>query len=367
MENNNETQKSTEQLYSSIEGSSLELEKKVDEEPSYSLEDLHPEDKEEIKPVAPAASHAEEIQPDPTVIDGKKETIGDQSAINEMPTINHVEPPKPAPAPVQLKDPAPVQQLPRQQIKKQQIPEEPSPKVFYAIFAVILIVVLVGLPLYTVINNSLDSNKGTGEPIEQKEQEQEETKPEEKPIVEQPSKKPGQINFDMTLSFDKGFVVNEKEINQKVGYLPTNINGVIRCDLEKPMVMGGITTYASTYLHYEDYKLRSAITVTKQVYNDEATYMNTKDATDVYKTAGDKYETLDVEITKDDATFTVTNTMHYHLIYGHSTFIDDLNTHIMFSSPYSTNIKTAIEKALTTGMNNGNAVCGTLNTENATS
>ena len=365
MENNNETQKSTEQLYSSIEGSSLELEKKVDEEPSYSLEDLHPEDKEEIKQVAPAASHAEEIQPDPTVIDGKRETIGDQSAINEMPTINHVEPPKAAPTQVQMKVPAPVQQIPKPQIKKQPTPEEPNPKIFYAILAVILIVVLVGLPLYTVINNSLDSNKGTGEPIEQTPSE---PKKEETPSVTQPiPTQPGQINFDMTLSFYKGFVVNEKEINQKVGYLPTNINGVIRCDLEKPMVMGGITTYASTYLHYEDYKLRSAITVTKQVYNDEATYMTTKDATDVYKTAGDKYETLDVEITKDDATFTVTNIMHYHLIYGHSTFIDDLNTHIIFSSPYSTNIKTAIEKALTTGMNNGNAVCGTLNTENATS
>lgn len=365
MENNNETQKSTEQLYSNIEGSSLELEKKVDEEPSYSLEDLHPEEKEEIKHVVPVASHAEEIQPDPTVIEGKKETIGDQSTINETPNISHIEPPKATPAPVQMKVPTPVQHIPSRPIKQQQIPEEPNPKVFYAIFALILIIVLVGLPLYTVINNSLDSNKGTGEPIDQKE-----TTPvvEEKPPVNPTTPtQPGQIDFDMTLSFDKGFVENEKEINKKVGYLPTNINGVIRCDLEKPMVMGGITTYASTYLHYEDYKLRSAITVTKQVYNDEATYMNTKDATDVYKTAGDKYETLDAEITKDDATFTVTNTMHYHLIYGHSTFIDDLNTNIMFSSPYSTNIKTAIEKALTTGMNNGNTICGTLNTENATS
>ena len=51
----------------------------------------------------------------------------------------------------------------------------------------------------------------------------------------------------------------QKEINQKVGYLPTDLTGVVRCDLEKPVVNAGITTYGSTYLYYENYKLKSAI------------------------------------------------------------------------------------------------------------
>ena len=48
MENNNENQKSTEQLYSNIEESSITIEQNVEEETSYSLEDLHPEDVEKV-------------------------------------------------------------------------------------------------------------------------------------------------------------------------------------------------------------------------------------------------------------------------------------------------------------------------------
>ena len=369
MENNNEQQKSTEQLYSNIEGTTIELPKKnVEEEPSYSLEDLHPEEKEEVKEVAPAASSTEEIQPDPTVIDGKKETIGDQSSFNEVQPQSVVQP---APQPEPVKMSLPVQQpvVPtqaQQPIKqKKQEPEEPSAKLFYAIFIIILLLVVVGLPLYSSLEKYMEENSGTSEPIKEQEPVVE-TKPVETPTEPTTPQEPAEIVFDMSLEFDKGFVTNEKEINQKAGYLPTNLNGVIRCDLEKPMVMQGITTYASTYLHYENYELRSAITVTKQVYSDQATYMNTKDATLVYKNAGDKYDTLDVLITQDDESYTVTNIMHYHLMYGHTTYIDDLDTNILFSSQYTTNIKKAIDNAIVTGMNNGNTVCGTLNTENTT-
>ena len=159
MENNNEQQKSTEQLYSNIEGTTIDLPKKnVEEEPSYSLEDLHPEEKEEVKEVAPAASSAEEIQPDPTVIDGIKETIGDQSSINEIQpqVIHHPEPPKPEPVRVSIPQQPVLPNQAQQPLKKKtQQPEEPNAKVFYAVFIIILLLVAVGFPLYSSLENNV--------------------------------------------------------------------------------------------------------------------------------------------------------------------------------------------------------------------
>lgn len=380
MENNNETQKSTEQLYSNIEGSTIELETKVEEEPSFSLDDLHPEEKEEVKQVAPAASSAEEIQPDPTVIDGKRETIGDQSSINEVQPVQQAQPVQPTtpqqPVKMVVPQPAPVQQpsiQPAANVKKQvQEIEEPNAKVFYAVFAIILLVVLVGLPIYTSFQNMLETNNNTSEPVEQQEQQQNQTTdntqttpetPNEQPTPQQPE----EIKFNMSLEFDKGFVTNEKEINQKSGYLPTPLNGVIRCDMEAPTQTLDITTYSSTYLHYENYKLRSAITVTKQVYTNPSTYSENKDATLIYKNAGDTNESLDVEIKQDDENLIVTNIMQFNLMYGHETYVEELQTNLMFSSQYNTNIKNAIANVI---QSSNNIVCGTLNTgntENATS
>ena len=375
MENNNENQKSTEQLYSNIEESSITIEQNVEEDTSYSLEDLHPEDVEKV--VVPAASHAEEVQPDPTVIDGKRETIGDQSSIMEVQQINqNVQQIQPQPSNgVQMVIPQqpPVQQVPIQKVPtmqkntiQKQAPEEPNAKVFYVIFAIILLGVFVGLPLYTSIQNSLESKTGTSEPINKTEEPQ----PQDNQQSNQPTPQTPQLNqitFNMELKFDNGFVTNEKEVNQKEGYLPTNLNGVIRCDLENPIIQNGITTYKSTYLHYENFKLRSAITISRQVYADPGTYINTKDATLVYKNAGDKEETLDVEIKQDDTTYTVSNIMQYHLMYGHSTYVEEIDTYLMFPSPYNTNIKAAIDSVIKNAINDGSTVCGTINTDNATS
>lgn len=367
MEQSNESQKKTEQLYSNVEETYLEINKKIDIEPTYSLEDLHPEIKEEEKPAVFEPSETEEIQPDPTIIDGKKEIIGDQSAIMEATLERQNVQPLETPQTnlVQMAIPQQLPQIPKQTMQNQP-PDEPNAKLFYAVFAIILLIVLVGFPLSTVIQNNFESKTGAGEPIKNQE---EKKKPEtEDPSPTEPdSLQINQISFNMDLKFDKGFVTNEKEINQKEGYLPTNLNGVIRCDLEKPLVTEEVTTYASTYLHYENFKLRSAITVTKQVYKDNNIYMNNKDATQVYKTAADKKETLDVEIKQDDVNFTVTNIMHYHLMYGHSTHIEELDKDITFSSIYSTNIKNAIDNTIKSGMNNGIIICGTLNTENINS
>ena len=57
--------------------------------------------------------------------------------------------------------------------------------------------------------------------------------------------------------------------------------------------------------------------------------------------------------------------MQYNLQYGHSTYVAELDTYLNFSSQFGTNIKTAIEQAIITGANSGNAVCGAILTSDA--
>lgn len=373
MEEKKETQVSTEQYYANVEGISTPVEP---EEQTYSLEDLHPEEPKEEKVVAPVAAPNEEIQPDPTVIDGVKETIGDSSATSEQSiqqssfSQNTLEPkpvvstiPKPQiPTTANVVPQAPVKPI---KVNKPQAQNEvPNAKIFYLIFGAILLLVIVGLPLYSSINSALNPTTGVSEPVTNDENKTNPT-PEEKPTTNQPTTGANEIVFDMSLGFDKGWVTNEKEINQKTGFLPTNLTGVIRCDLERPVVMEGITMYASTYLYYQNYKIVSAITVTKHQYGDQTSYTANKDATSIYQNAGDTNDSLDVKIIQDDNALTVTNIMQYNLQYGHTTYVEELETHLQFSSQFGTNIKTAIEQALITGANSGNAVCGAILTNDA--
>ncbi len=376
MENKNETEVSTQQYYGNVEATVEEQVVEtpvVEEEQSYSLEDLHPEEK--VKEVAPVAAPEEEIQPDPTVIDGVRETIGDQSAIEEQVAEVPQQPVQPAPQQIISSIPRPA--IPtnagtvNKQIKvskPQNNNDVPNAKAFYLIFGIILLVVIVGLPLYSSINNSLNPQTGVSEPIKEEPKEEpkedENKEQQENPTITEQTPN-NEIVFDMSLEFDKGLVSNPKEINQKVGFLPTELTGIIRCDFEKPVVMEGITMLGSTYLHYENYKLVGAITVTKQQYPTETLYNETKDATLIYQNAGDKNDSLDVKIIQDDSTKTVTNIMKYNLEYGNSTYIEELETNILFSSVHGTNIKTAIEKALVTGANSGNAVCSSIVTSDA--
>ena len=361
MDKEKENQNSTEQFYANVEESAAQhIVPNQEEEPSYSLEDLHPEESEESKPVAPPVSSSEEVQPDPTVIDGIKAPIIDTSAQNSQPaqrvpfSTNALEPTMAKQTAVHAAPP---------QVKKvaaQPTNDTPNAKVFYFVFGIILIVVLIGLPLYSSFK---DDSSGTSETVNDHVNKTETPKenPNDNPTPNTPQNPTG-IKFDMTLEFDKGLVQNEKEVKQKTGFLPTNLTGVIRCDMERPVVTEGITNYASTYLYYENYKLKSAITVTKQVYGDPAIYETNKDVTLVYKTAGDNNDSLDVEIVKDDENYTVTNIMQYNLQYGNSTYIEGLDTSLLFSSQFNTNIKTAMDNLLVTGASSGNAICGALDT-----
>lgn len=378
MENNTENQTSTEQYYGAVESTTP-----IKEETSYSLEDLRPKEEVEEKVSPPPVSDTEEIQPDPTVIDGIKAPIGDQSAKEEMLgsqasfSTNRLEPSsmqQPVTPVQQMTQQQPMQQVvqrpvvqtqaaPVQKINKVQAPqqnEDSGVKLFYVVIALIMLGVVVGLPLYSYFSKEQDS-QGTSEKLEENKSSENNPKNENTNNPPEPTKRPGSITFDMTLAFDKGLVTNEKEINQKVGYLPTDLTGVVRCDLEKPVVNAGITTYGSTYLYYENYKLKSAISVTKQVYLDQNTYLSTKDSTLIYKNAGDINDSLDVTITQDDQTYTVTNIMQYNLQYGNATYIDELKTSIMFSSHFNTNIKAAIDNLIATS-GNSNTVCSTVNT-----
>jgi hypothetical protein len=54
-------------------------------------------------------------------------------------------------------------------------------------------------------------------------------------------------------------------------------------------------------------------------------------------------------------------------MYGHSTYVEEIDTYLMFPSPYNTNIKAAIDSVIKNAINDGSTVCGTINTDNATS
>lgn len=371
MENNNENQVSTEQYYANVEEEKVETpvpetQPVVEEEQSYSLEDLHPEEEVVETPVAPVAAPSEEVQPDPTVIDGIKAPVMNPSPVMEQPvqsssfSQNALEPDRSAaPAPV---GPHPVTNVKNTAAEAQNT--APNAKVFYAVIAVIILLLAVGIPLYTSINNSLNNSSGKSEPVEKNDKDENKEKPStETPTTPTPQTPTTPINFDMSLTFDKGLVENQKEVNQKTGFLPTKVTGIVRCDLEKPVVMEGIRTYGSTYLYYENYRLKSAITVTKQQYPNQELYQNTKDATMLYKTAGDKYDAFDADIIQDDQNYIVTNIMKYNLVYGHSIYIEDINSYIIFSSSYDTNINNAINNVLTTGINSGNSMCSSIITE----
>lgn len=356
MEQNNESQKITEQLYPNIEENSLKNVSNISEETTYSIEGLHPELKTQIPEVELPLTNNETLKSNPTIINNQKETTEFQTSNLEQPSqIQDIQPTITSTEntlqPQDVQNP----QQPKKTLIEQETPEEPDVKVFYGIFAIILLIVLVGLPLSTTIKNTFDSK------TEEKTPKKEEPKsPSQTPPT--PSN-PNQINFNSDLTFDKGFVTDSNEINKRQGYTPTNVDGIIRCDLENPIVTNEATTYTTTYLHYEDHGLKSAITVTKKIYKDNNAYTINKDETQIYIKATEKQESLDIVLKEDDENFTLTNIMHYHLMYGHSTYIEELNKNITFSSIYTTNIKNAIDDIITKENNNGNIICGTLNTQ----
>ena len=370
MENNKEQQNSTEQYCSNIESSI--------EEQSFSLEDLHPEEKK-VESYKPIQSSSVEVQPDPTIIDGVKETIGDkytnvshpkiqtvafcQNNLEKMPLMSHTH---------QHTNNNEQQKQPSFTVSENSS-EVQNVKIFYLIFGIILLVILVAFPLYSSGENLFSNNSGTSEKISNDDDEKTNNETistipnsEDSELEEsQNSQISESIEFDMTLSFDKGFVSNEQEIEQEMGFLPTNITGVVRCNLKQAEIISGVTKYASTYLYYENYKLKQAITVTEQIYPDPATYSEAKNATLVYKESADKANTLDVLILQDDSTYTVKNTMKYNLEFGSTTYIESIDTYLKFSSEYDTNIKTAIDNVINKSSNKQNIICSSINTNEA--
>ena len=103
------------------------------------------------------------------------------------------------------------------------------------ILGITLVVVLLAFPLYTGLNNYLSKNK------EETPQDNPtvETPTSNEPTTEEPTLPP--INFDMDLSFDKGYTNNPNEYHQTVAYKPEQYEGVIKCE--------NIKTIASSDLH----------------------------------------------------------------------------------------------------------------------
>ncbi|MGN1371113.1 MAG: hypothetical protein ACI4XM_02375 [Candidatus Coprovivens sp.] len=193
-------------------------------------------------------------------------------------------------------------------------------------------------------NQQLEKNSSTDE------KEDEET---EEPIV---------INFSQNLSFYKGLVDDENELNQETPYEPAAKTGVIKCELIEPLKDSSLTTNTITYLYYEKNLLKKSYMQQMINISDKNTFTT---LANYYKELESQYTntenfTLDIQI--DYISQTITVGIFSNLAYGSyvKSPIEGMNLQIKLN--YNDTIKKSMGVLLGAEETLGNVKCSSVKT-----
>lgn len=136
--------------------------------------------------------------------------------------------------------------------------------------------------------------------------------PEETEEVEEELK----INFTQSLTFYKGLVSDEKELNQEFPYEPAATTGVVRCELIEPTKDNGTTINIHAYLYYENYKLKKTYIQQISNFEDKNTFEQNVTTIEEFVNSFNNTETLTLDSQIDKTNQTIKFGMFSNLAYG---------------------------------------------------
>lgn len=230
----------------------------------------------------------------------------------------------------------------------------------YIAFGVILAILIIGFPLYSVIDNVLhpvpNANIGNGNNNEEErptttvtEKEPEKPKEEIKPII-----------FDTTLNFDKGYTTNNDELYQTTAFKPTSTEGVIKCENIKAYKTSTYLEKGIVYIYYRDSRAKKVIISSNQQYNSSSAYNNGIASYAVLKQQIEANKNTEVLIKTSQKDKLIQANILIDMAYGKTLKFDgtNLNYYVVFS--YDAPINDAMNKILNNQVNRGNMACSTI-------
>lgn len=235
-----------------------------------------------------------------------------------------------------------------------------SYKQIYVAFGVILAIIIIGFPLYSVVDNILNPvpNANVGNGTDNESEKPTTTVTEKEP--EKPKVESAPIIFDTTLSFDKGYTSNDNELYQTIAFKPTATEGVIKCEHIKSYKTSTSTEKGIVYIYYKDSRAKKVIMSNNQQYTSVSTYKQGLAAFTALnkEVSGNKNTELTVRTSEKDRL--IQANLLIDMAYGKTIKLDgtNLNFYVVFS--YDAPINDAMNKLLNHTTNKGNMACSTI-------
>lgn len=227
------------------------------------------------------------------------------------------------------------------------------------ILGITLVVVLLAFPLYTGLNNYLSKNKEEAPqdnpPVE--------TPTTNEPTPEEPTLPP--INFDMDLSFDKGYTNNPNEYHQTVAYKPEQYEGVIKCENIRTMTSSEGQVNIVIYLYYKDLMLKKYMVIDDLKLNNVKSYNDYISYYQSLESLTSNNEHLYTRLLVSNGSYRINFSMLVDLAYNQAIRVPDEKIYYDVEMSYNTPIKNAMNKYLTNKSFSRNMYCSTLATNDA--
>lgn len=234
-------------------------------------------------------------------------------------------------------------------------------KILCIALGITLAVVLLAFPLYTGLNKYLSTPKEENKEII------EETKNQENELSEQQPQTPTTppINFDMNLSFDKGYTNNANEYKQKTPYKPENYEGVIKCETINKIINSEGQFQSVVYLYYKDLMVKKYIVIDNIKLNNSRSYNEFISYYQSLQSLTSSNEHLFTELLVSNSTYNINFKMLIDLAYNQAIRVPEEKIYYDVSLSYNIPVKNAMSKYLTDPSFAGNLQCSTLVTSDA--
>lgn len=225
------------------------------------------------------------------------------------------------------------------------------------ILGITLVVVVLAFPIYIGLNNYFSKNTDN----QNNQPSQEETPSIQKQPSQQEPTTPV-INFDIDLSFDKGYTNNQKEYHQTVAYKPEQTEGIIKCENIKTAVTSQGQFKNIVYLYYKDLMVKKYIQVTDSKLNNSKTYSELVSSYQAFESLTSSSEHLYTKLLVSNASYRINFYMLVDLAYNQAIRVPEENVYYDVLLSYNMPIKNAMNKYLTDPAVSGNFYCSTLAT-----
>lgn len=227
---------------------------------------------------------------------------------------------------------------------------------------VILVIVLLSFPIYESLNNYLNEKQvKVPEPVIKQPTPETPSTPEQKPV--EPTLPP--INFDMDLSFDKGYSKKPNEYHQTISYTPESNEGVVKCETIKTVNTTEAQSNTVAYFYYKDKMTKKLLLIDIIKYKNKQTYNTYVNEYQNFRATLSKNKHLFTKLEVDNSTYRTNFYMLVDLAYSQTTAIPNSNQYYHIKISYNTPIKKAMEKFITDPLVSGNMYCSTIVTADA--